>query len=65
MLNRLKPKFECSRNVLILMRSTTIAQTISIAELVSNKIMSLPMNPYLSDDEIGYIATALNKKDIL
>jgi len=27
-----------------------------ICEQVSNEIMSLPMNPYLSDDEIGYIA---------
>ena len=28
----------------------------SIAVKVSNVIMSLPMNPYLSGDEIGYIA---------
>jgi UDP-2-acetamido-2-deoxy-ribo-hexuluronate aminotransferase len=27
-----------------------------IAEMVSDEIMSLPMNPYLSDNEIGYIA---------
>jgi len=27
-----------------------------ICEQISNEIMSLPMNPYLSDDEIGYIA---------
>jgi UDP-2-acetamido-2-deoxy-ribo-hexuluronate aminotransferase len=26
-----------------------------IAEMISDEIMSLPMNPYLSDDEIGYI----------
>jgi UDP-2-acetamido-2-deoxy-ribo-hexuluronate aminotransferase len=26
-----------------------------IAELISKEIMSLPMNPYLNDDEIGYI----------
>jgi len=30
-----------------------------IAERVSNEIMSLPMNPYLSDDEISYIANNL------
>jgi len=46
----IEAKSEFSRNVLILMTSTTIAQTIPIAELVS--------------DEIGYIASALNKKDI-
>jgi len=28
----------------------------SVAEMVSDEIMSLPMNPYLSDDEIGHIA---------
>ena len=28
-----------------------------IAELVSDEIMSLPMNPYVSDDEIAYICT--------
>jgi len=27
-----------------------------VSELVSDKIMSLPMNPYLSDDEISYIS---------
>jgi UDP-2-acetamido-2-deoxy-ribo-hexuluronate aminotransferase len=27
-----------------------------IAEIVSNEIMSLPMNPYLSDDETAYIS---------
>ncbi len=27
-----------------------------VAEKVSKEIMSLPMNPYLSDDEIEYIA---------
>jgi UDP-2-acetamido-2-deoxy-ribo-hexuluronate aminotransferase len=27
-----------------------------ISEIVSNEIMSLPMNPYLTDDEIEYIA---------
>jgi len=30
-----------------------------IAERVSKEIMSLPMNPYLSDDEIEYIATKI------
>jgi len=30
-----------------------------IAELVSSEIMSLPMNPYLSDEEIEYIAQKL------
>ncbi len=30
-----------------------------ISEIVSNEIMSLPMNPYLSDDEIHYIATTI------
>ena len=30
-----------------------------IAERVSNEIMSLPMNPYLSDDEISYICSNL------
>ncbi len=30
-----------------------------IAELVSSEIMSLPMNPYLSDEEIEYIAQRL------
>jgi len=30
-----------------------------ISEIISNEIMSLPMNPYLSDDEISYIATTL------
>jgi len=30
-----------------------------IAERVSEEIMSLPMNPYLTDDEIEYIAEAL------
>jgi len=30
-----------------------------IAERVSNEIMSLPMNPYLTDDEIEYICGAL------
>ena len=27
-----------------------------ISEEVSNEIMSLPMNPYLTDDEISYIS---------
>jgi len=27
----------------------------AVTEKVSDEIMSLPMNPYLSDDEIGYI----------
>ncbi|HHD80095.1 MAG TPA: aminotransferase DegT, partial [Campylobacterales bacterium] len=27
-----------------------------VAEKISQEIMSLPMNPYLSDDEIGYIS---------
>ncbi|NEW61179.1 DegT/DnrJ/EryC1/StrS family aminotransferase, partial [Sulfurovum sp. bin170] len=31
----------------------------SISEMVSNEIMSLPMNPYLSDDEINYISNTL------
>ena len=30
-----------------------------IAELVSGEIMSLPMNPYLSDAEIDYISKKL------
>ena len=30
-----------------------------ISEKVSSEIMSLPMNPYLSDDEISYICNAL------
>lgn len=30
-----------------------------ISELVSKEIMSLPMNPYLSDDEIKYVAKQL------
>jgi len=30
-----------------------------IAELVSSEIMSLPMNPYILDDEIGYIVENL------
>jgi UDP-2-acetamido-2-deoxy-ribo-hexuluronate aminotransferase len=30
-----------------------------IAQLVSNEIMSLPMNPYVSDDEITYICENL------
>jgi len=30
-----------------------------ISERVSNEIMSLPMNPYLSDDEIKYIAKVI------
>jgi len=30
-----------------------------IAERVSKEIMSLPMNPYISDDEIGYICNCL------
>ena len=29
-----------------------------IAEMVSDEIMSLPMNPYVGDDEIGYIGKA-------
>lgn len=31
-----------------------------ISEIVSNEIMSLPMNPYLTDDEIEYISKELN-----
>jgi len=31
----------------------------SMAEQISNEIMSLPMNPYLSDEEIAYIVKAL------
>jgi UDP-2-acetamido-2-deoxy-ribo-hexuluronate aminotransferase len=30
-----------------------------MSELISSEIMSLPMNPYLSDAEIGYIADCL------
>jgi len=30
-----------------------------VSEMVSSEIMSLPMNPYLSDDEVGYIAEYL------
>ena len=30
-----------------------------IAELISQEIMSLPMNPYVTDEEIEYIAKAL------
>jgi UDP-2-acetamido-2-deoxy-ribo-hexuluronate aminotransferase len=30
-----------------------------VAEKVSNEIMSLPMNPYLSDDEIEYISNRI------
>jgi UDP-2-acetamido-2-deoxy-ribo-hexuluronate aminotransferase len=30
-----------------------------ISELVSSEIMSLPMNPYVSDDEISYISSKL------
>ena len=30
-----------------------------ICELISNEIMSLPMNPYLSDDDIQYISEKL------
>ena len=29
-----------------------------MSEIISNEIMSLPMNPYLSDDEINYICNA-------
>ena len=32
-----------------------------IAELVSDEIMSLPMNPYVSDDEISYICSNLER----
>ena len=32
-----------------------------ISETIANEIMSLPMNPYLSDDEIGYIAKVLSE----
>ncbi len=30
-----------------------------VSEMVSNEIMSLPMNPYLSDDEINYICNII------
>jgi len=30
-----------------------------IAEQISNEIMSLPMNPYVSDEEITYICKSL------
>jgi len=33
-----------------------------IAEIVSDEIMSLPMNPYLSDDEIEYISRRLTNE---
>lgn len=32
-----------------------------ISETVANEIMSLPMNPFLSDDEINYIVSNINK----
>jgi len=32
-----------------------------VAELISNEIMSLPMNPYLQDDEIEYITEGLTQ----
>ncbi len=31
-----------------------------VSELISNEIMSLPMNPYLKDEEIEYIAKSLS-----
>ncbi len=31
-----------------------------VAEKVSKEILSLPMNPYLSDEEIEYICEVLN-----
>ena len=34
-----------------------------ISEMVSDEIMSLPMNPYLTDDEIGYIYEILKETD--
>jgi len=30
-----------------------------VAEMVSKEIMSLPMNPYLKDEEIEYIVKAI------
>lgn len=30
-----------------------------ISEIVSNEIMSLPMNPYITDEEISYIVGKL------
>jgi UDP-2-acetamido-2-deoxy-ribo-hexuluronate aminotransferase len=30
-----------------------------VSEMVSNEIMSLPMNPYLSGDEVTYISSKL------
>jgi len=30
-----------------------------VSEMVSNEIMSLPMNPYLDDDEIAYVCESL------
>jgi len=59
MLNRIKPKSEFSRNLLTLMTGTTIAQAIPIAEMISDEIMSLLMNPYVRDDEIKFIGDAL------
>lgn len=36
-----------------------------VSEFISNEIVSLPMNPYLTDDEIGYISQNIIKlKDI-
>jgi UDP-2-acetamido-2-deoxy-ribo-hexuluronate aminotransferase len=32
-----------------------------VAEKVSEEIMSLPMNPYLSDEEINFIVNSLLK----
>ena len=32
-----------------------------VAEMISNEIMSLPMNPYLSNDEIGFICGKILK----
>jgi len=33
----------------------------AVAEMISNEIMSLPMNPYLSNDEIGFICGKILK----
>jgi UDP-2-acetamido-2-deoxy-ribo-hexuluronate aminotransferase len=37
----------------------------SVAEKISQEIMSLPMNPYLSDGEIEYIIYKINEGIIL
>ena len=36
-----------------------------ISEMVSDEIISLPMNPYLDEEEIAYIIEKINKKDVI